>query len=348
MSHDFYKLLNLEKNASLEDIKKAYKKLMLKHHPDKCKDKKNNEFFHQIQMAYQILSDPDKKKKYDLLSSEQQFNISSSIRIIIKKIFNPSYLSDIIADNKIKSFLINGESDNMKNYIYDKIFSFFLANLNINYEDISSIFIKQNNDNNNEKYYNVMGDDTLYESSISDTHASEYNLQLKIYTTLDEIYSDKIKEVTIHRHKLDKSMEEKKILVPLHNDIMIFYNEGDQYINNNNIIRGDIIIKIKCKKHNYIQRINDHDLLLFLPITLYELFYGFKKKIHYFNDQIININSNNPFKDYNFDGERLQIILDNYGLPYYENEKKLRGQLFIYLLLDKGDNFKELLKKYFK
>jgi curved DNA-binding protein len=63
---DYYKTLGIEKGASTEDIKKAYRKLARKYHPDlNPNDKEANTKFQQINEANEVLSDSDKRKKYD-------------------------------------------------------------------------------------------------------------------------------------------------------------------------------------------------------------------------------------------------------------------------------------------
>ncbi len=63
---DYYELLGLQKGASDDDIKKAFRKLAIKYHPDKNQgDKEAEEKFKEINEAYQILSDPEKKANYD-------------------------------------------------------------------------------------------------------------------------------------------------------------------------------------------------------------------------------------------------------------------------------------------
>ena len=62
---DYYKVLGVDRKASQEDIKKAYRKLARKYHPDANKEAGAEDRFKQISEAYDTLSDPDKRKRYD-------------------------------------------------------------------------------------------------------------------------------------------------------------------------------------------------------------------------------------------------------------------------------------------
>merc|ERR1719428_2729422 len=66
-STKFYKLLEVEKSATEPEIKKAYRKLAVKHHPDKGGDP---EKFKEITRAYEVLSDSEKRAKYDRFGEE--------------------------------------------------------------------------------------------------------------------------------------------------------------------------------------------------------------------------------------------------------------------------------------
>jgi curved DNA-binding protein CbpA len=63
---DLYKLLGLPRDATQDDIRKAHRKLVLKHHPDANPgDHSSEERFKEIQRAYEVLSDPEKRREYD-------------------------------------------------------------------------------------------------------------------------------------------------------------------------------------------------------------------------------------------------------------------------------------------
>ena len=67
---NYYKTLGVDRTADAETIKKAFRKLARQHHPDANKgDKKAEEKFKEINEAYEVLSDPEKRKLYDQLGS---------------------------------------------------------------------------------------------------------------------------------------------------------------------------------------------------------------------------------------------------------------------------------------
>src|SRR3989344_8515741 len=64
---DYYDILGVSKTASLDEIKKAYRKLALQYHPDRNKTKEGEEKFKEISKAYEVLSNPEKRQTYDQL-----------------------------------------------------------------------------------------------------------------------------------------------------------------------------------------------------------------------------------------------------------------------------------------
>ena len=68
---DYYKTLGVERTASEDDIRKAYRKLAMQYHPDRNPNNKQaEERFKEINEAYQVLSDPQKRVHYDRLGSD--------------------------------------------------------------------------------------------------------------------------------------------------------------------------------------------------------------------------------------------------------------------------------------
>jgi len=68
---DYYEILGVRKDADASELKKAYRKLAMKYHPDKNKDNPDAEAkFKEITVAYDVLSDPQKRKKYDRMGHD--------------------------------------------------------------------------------------------------------------------------------------------------------------------------------------------------------------------------------------------------------------------------------------
>lgn len=89
-----YEILEVDKTASIDDIKKSYKKLALKYHPDKNHDNDTSEKFKEISHAYEILSDEQKRKYYDItgnVSNTAQSFSGPDIPEIFQHIFRSTF-----------------------------------------------------------------------------------------------------------------------------------------------------------------------------------------------------------------------------------------------------------------
>ncbi len=94
MASDYYKILGVDKKASADEIKKAYRKLAMKYHPDRNKDNPEAETkFKEVGEAYAVLSDPEKRSQYDNFGSagfRQRFSQED--------IYRGSDISDILKE----------------------------------------------------------------------------------------------------------------------------------------------------------------------------------------------------------------------------------------------------------
>jgi len=68
---DYYEILGLKNDASEDDIRKSYKKLAIKFHPDKNKSKLASDAFKKVSHAFSVLSNKDKKANYDKYGTEE-------------------------------------------------------------------------------------------------------------------------------------------------------------------------------------------------------------------------------------------------------------------------------------
>lgn len=90
---DYYEVLGVDRSASQDDIKKAFRKLAFQHHPDRNKEPDAEEKFKEISEAYAVLSDPEKKQQYDMFG-----HAGISGRYSAEDIFRGANLRDIFSE----------------------------------------------------------------------------------------------------------------------------------------------------------------------------------------------------------------------------------------------------------
>lgn len=304
---DPYKILNVNSNSSIETIKKAYKKLSLKYHPDKQINsnltyEQKNENFIKIRNAYEILSDPEKKARYDKQN-------------LIKK-FSPNNLSEVL--NDIKNLFSSKEYILFVNILDNKIKQSILNN---SYTDNFLIQLNQMN------LINVL-------SSINNFKILD--IEVIMYFSLKELYNNEYKILNYER--LTKEIFTEAIY-PI-DKIQIYENEGEIFIINGISHFGNFIVKIKFdfnqNYNNVVYQILDNDLYatIYKTTMINDII-----NLSYLDDKIYELNINHLEK-VNADFGNLYII-HNMGLSYFDtNDDEIdinvceikRGKLFILLI----------------
>lgn len=301
-----YSILELEEknNPSKEDIKKAYRKLILKYHPDKNQHIDTTDKFKEIQTAYEILYNEDKKKEYDSLNFYDKINYYDAFKNLINKKY--PYINSYL-DFIIKNFYDNNEQElkkDLEHFKFDSIYEHFVTRM-------PKVF-------NN---YELRKQQYVAEANI--------NIEGKIKSSLTDRYLGNYQKLLIERETKDKI----EILVPLINNLFVSEGEGEIGFNNNhgNI---SIIIDIPQQYKNFTQI--DNDLYVELNIDLYTYMYGGTIKFTNLDNEIINYNTG-PLLDNN------TIVIQNKGFLTSTNNDD-RGNMYVICKIKNYELMKEKIK----
>lgn len=278
---NFYNILNVPQNATKSEIRKAYHKLVLLYHPDKCSNNDSIDKFHQIQTAYEILCDDAKRKEYDDLTFDQQNKIYNFIKGYFTQM-RPEYLSmynsmiDFVYEGGEDDFKNDANNLNIKNFlgkIIDRIIS--IHNIKIfNIEDNVSTMQVSLKDKYNNKPKNIRIGENNYIIPIHKTQVvvndsvkgnvviniicetdpnykiiDDYNLFcVKVISLSQYIYGGRIKIYDVNLDILwldfDTCLEKKPIFV-IKNKGLPFMNSYDDAAQTM-MMRGDLLVYLLC------------------------------------------------------------------------------------------------------
>ncbi|MBZ7987059.1 DnaJ domain-containing protein [Campylobacter canadensis] len=245
MTKDYYEILGVKKNASAEAIKKAYRTLARKYHPDVNKEKNAEEKFKEITEAYEVLSDEKKRKMYDM-GGFSGFNSSS---------FNAG--ADFDINDIFGSFFGNKSSFNSS---FSSSNNFHQSRNNNDIQELELSFLESMYGKDIQVNYNSTPILIRIKAGVKDNQIiNEKNVKLKIKVKKDNVYTrdedDLIKELEVPlkiallggKVEFDTlNAKGKKITIKenTQNGILLrVKNEGvnNEYTNN----KGDLYLKIK-------------------------------------------------------------------------------------------------------
>ena len=232
---DYYDLLEINRDSSLDDIKKAYKKMALKYHPDRNpNNKESEEKFKNISVAYQVLSDENKRKSYDTFGTADEIPLPNSAMDVFNEIFqsqmhslfgnnvniSENFMSPEIGGIKISlhSFT-TGNKEDMTDTLKNTI-----KNLNNN---INNVFNKKKEKEHIPEYKPRIKQNTkkiIYLKSPPD-------LVFNIDASLEDIYIGKSKSIKVERYRKKNKKPEieiKKVKIPLYGRSIRLENQGNE------------------------------------------------------------------------------------------------------------------------
>lgn len=309
MAHNYYDLLGVSKSATEDEIRKSYKQQALRWHPDKNPGSEEAaERFRNLSEAYQVLSDPSKRKQYDAYGSSTQFDFAPA-EDIFKGFFQTMLDCGFfdIDDSTIQSLFEGPEVR-----IAFTTFSHFPPGNNI-----------MNRVQNFAK-------GTQLEPVLSKiSHAVKprtrtKDISIKLHVDLQEIYARKLKKVCLRRIRKGPDgqyeQHEKALIVPVLTSMTMFKNAADELPDFHEA--GDVTVEILPKPDPVFRKHKDHDLLIHKRVAPSELLTGCVFWFKHLSGETLKVTSRRPLWNHTIQ------VLRGEGLPVSRDSSK-RGNLYI-------------------
>jgi curved DNA-binding protein len=247
---DYYKTLGINKNATTEEIKKAFRQMAKKYHPDKNPgNKASEEKFKEVTEANEVLSDPEKRKKYDMLGANWK-----------------QYQSSGGANTNDWSNQFNS-GDGRRSYEFSSDPGMFEGTGS--FSDFFESF-----------FGGGLGNKSRSGSRTQARRGGDFESKLTV--SLDEAYAGTEREFSIDGRRL------KVVITPgiESGKKLRLRNQGGEGVNGGD--RGDLYLTIYIDKHPLYDRKGD-DLYFNLEVDLYTAMLGGKKQLKTLDGKTINI-----------------------------------------------------------
>jgi len=305
---DYYKILGVSKSSSADEMKKAYRKLAMKYHPDRNKGDKNAEArFKDISEAYAVLSDKEKRKQYDMFGSEGFQN-----RFSQEDIFRDFDFGSIFREFGFEG---GGRGRN----VFSQIFGGMGQN---NFKSGSSHFNSPFGAHGGMSQP-LKGKDIVYELSLTLEDAFENSEKVISYQTS----SNKQENVSV---KIPAGISTGKKLR--------LQGKGNPGLNRGP--NGDLYIQIKVLEHSLFKREAD-DLLLTMEIKYSEAVLGSEIEVPTIDTKRLRLKLPPGTQD------NAKFRLKGYGMPHMNGKERGDAYVIINISIPKKPNKKqeELVQK---
>ncbi len=248
---DYYKILGVSRNATQEEINKAYRKLAKKYHPDfNPGNKEAEEKFKEINEAYEVLKDPEKRKRYDLLGANWEHGQN----------FEPPP-----GFENIRFHFRTGKGRGFEGFsdFFDLIFGDLFGDKTSSGRGRTSYTFYSSSDPFEDSYGDFFNGSTTRAQKGLDAEA-------EIELTLEEAYRGGKKTITINQEGVPKTITVNIPPGMSEGSKIRLANQGHLGPGG---IRGDLYLKVKLLPH-YLFKVEGNNVILDLPLTPWEAALG--------------------------------------------------------------------------
>ena len=321
-SDDLYGKLDVEKDASAEEIRKSYRRLALKWHPDKNRGEDSSTAstkFQEISEAYQVLGDEKSRSEYDSTGSFGGLQ------------FAP-------ADDVFTAFF-DGLADSGFFFLDERAVQSLFAGPEIQVAVSALSALPKTQEVLDHVDYFTKGSrvapvvdkikSLVTAHSPQNQMARSSDITLALSVSLEEVYCRKLKKITLRVLRQTAGSDygefEKPFIVPLYDDVVVFKHQADEIEGKS---PGDVRVNLQVRLHPVYKKYKRHHLLLTKRVSLSELLHGCTFYVKSLEGDMLKLCSGRTLFSH-----RVQVI-HHAGLPK-SRDSTSRGHLYVkYVLQD--------------